>query len=127
KSGSSHWCLKLGLGESVANIADRFEITGRLGHLLRQGTYLELLPTPVHNFRVTTDWIADEIFQKRSLPRLMPKMPRPTARMFQWTGGAVAAVVLASSDLLIWRVTQPEQFNRVWSTAPTLIERLPPK
>lgn len=119
--------MKLGLGESVANIADRFEITGRLGHLLRQGTYLELLPTPVRNFRVTTDWIADEIFQKNNRPRLMSRMPKPTARMFQWAGGAVAAVVLASSGLLIWRVTQPEQFNRVWSTAPTSIERLPSK
>lgn len=120
--------MKLGLGESAANIADRFEITGRLGHLLRQGTYLELLPTPVHNFRITTDWIADEIFQKNRRPRLMPRMPKPTAYMFQWAGGAVAAVVLASSGLLIWRVTQPQQFNRVWSTgSPTLIERLPPK
>jgi len=124
--------MKLGLGESAANIAERFEITGRLGHLIRKGTYLELLPNPVHNFRVTTDWLTDEIFQRYNRPRLMPRSvstDTSRTRVVQWTGGAVAAVVLASSSLLIWRVTQPEQFNRVWQPTglPTLIDRVSPE
>jgi NADH dehydrogenase len=56
--------LKLGIDNSVANIFDRFELTGELGHLIRQGTYLELLPTPVHDFKVTSDWLKDEIFHQ---------------------------------------------------------------
>lgn len=113
--------MKLGLGESAVNLADRFEITGRLGHLIRKGTYLELLPTPVHNFKVTTEWLTDEIFHRY----MRSKSP---STVLQWTSGAVAAVVLASSGLLIWRATQPAQFNRVLQPMglPTLLDRLSP-
>jgi len=56
--------LKLGIDNSVANIFDRFQVAGEIGHLIRQGTYLELLPTPVHDFKVTTQWLEDEIFHQ---------------------------------------------------------------
>jgi len=56
--------LKLGLGESAADLFDRFEIKGHLGHLIRQATYLELLPT--HNFKATTEWLMEEIFHHHS-------------------------------------------------------------
>ncbi|WP_083630819.1 NAD(P)/FAD-dependent oxidoreductase [Scytonema sp. HK-05] len=54
--------LKLGLAESAAEIFDRFEVKGKLGHLIRVATYLELLPTPVHDFKATTEWLTDEVF-----------------------------------------------------------------
>lgn len=54
--------MKLGLGEGAANIFDRFIVTGQVGHLIREGTYLELLPNSVHNFKATTQWLTDEIF-----------------------------------------------------------------
>ena len=57
--------LKLGLGESVANLFDRYQIKGKLGHAIRETTYLTLLPTPVHNFKSTTDWLIDEIFEQK--------------------------------------------------------------
>ncbi|MGL5877380.1 MAG: NAD(P)/FAD-dependent oxidoreductase, partial [Xenococcaceae cyanobacterium] len=53
--------MKLGLGEGVANIFDRIEVKGKMGNLIRQGAYLELLPTPIHNFKATTEWITDKI------------------------------------------------------------------
>lgn len=56
--------LKLGLEESAAEIFDRFEVKGKLGHLIRQATYLELLPTPIHNFKATTEWLTDEVFHR---------------------------------------------------------------
>ena len=56
--------MKLGLEESVAEIFDRFEVKGKPGHLIRQGVYLEMLPTPVRNFKATTEWLTDEIFHK---------------------------------------------------------------
>jgi NADH dehydrogenase len=56
--------LKLGPEESAAEIFDRFEIKDNLGHLIRQAAYLELLPTPVENFKATTEWLADEVFHR---------------------------------------------------------------
>ena len=58
--------LKLGLGESVANLFDRYQIKGKLGHAIRNSTYLTLLPTPVHNFKATTGWLIDEIFEQNT-------------------------------------------------------------
>ncbi|MEM7759621.1 MAG: NAD(P)/FAD-dependent oxidoreductase [Cyanobacteria bacterium P01_A01_bin.40] len=58
--------LKLGLGESVANLFDRYQIKGKLGHTIRETTYLTLLPTPVHNFKATTSWLIDEIFEQNN-------------------------------------------------------------
>lgn len=58
--------LKLGLGESVANLFDRYQIKGKPGHLIRESTYLTLLPSPVHNFKATTSWLIDEIFEQNS-------------------------------------------------------------
>ncbi len=60
--------LKLGLGESAASIFDQFEVQGQIGHLIRQATYLELLPTPAHNFKATTQWLVDEIFDRHYHP-----------------------------------------------------------
>lgn len=57
--------LKLGLNNSAANIFNKVEVTGEAGHLIRQGTYLELLPTPIHNFKATTEWLKDEIFERQ--------------------------------------------------------------
>ncbi len=54
--------LKLGLEDAAANIFDLLEIDGEIGHLIRQGTYLEMLPTPIHNFKATSEWIKEEIF-----------------------------------------------------------------
>ncbi len=54
--------MKLGLGESVANLFDRFEVTGKVGHTIREATYLELLPTPIHNFKTTTEWLIERFF-----------------------------------------------------------------
>nr|MDJ0904199.1 NAD(P)/FAD-dependent oxidoreductase [Xenococcus sp. MO_188.B8] len=58
--------MKLGIDESVANIFDRIEVSGEVGHLIREATYLELLPCPIHDFKVTTTWIIDEIFHRHS-------------------------------------------------------------
>jgi NADH dehydrogenase FAD-containing subunit len=57
--------MKLGLGEGVANIFDRIEVKGKVGNLIRQGAYLELLPTPIHNFKATTEWLTNEIIHLR--------------------------------------------------------------
>ncbi|MDF5723024.1 MAG: NAD(P)/FAD-dependent oxidoreductase [Rhizonema sp. PD37] len=56
--------LKLGLEDAAANIFNTFEVKGELGHLIRQSTYLDLLPTPVHNSKLRTKWLNEEVFQR---------------------------------------------------------------
>lgn len=55
--------MKLGIGTGVANMFNRYEISGPIGQKIRQITYLELLPTVVHNFQATLDWLKDDIFR----------------------------------------------------------------
>ncbi|WOD39907.1 hypothetical protein [Nodosilinea sp. E11] len=75
--------IKLGLAEGAANLFDRITITGRSGHLLRQGTYLSLLPNPVHNFNATLSWLTDEPAQRHTLP---PPVPEPSLRQVYRAG-----------------------------------------
>ncbi|XGV97650.1 MAG: NAD(P)/FAD-dependent oxidoreductase [Leptolyngbya sp. BL-A-14] len=56
--------MKLGNEEAAADIFNRYEITGRLGHAIRHLTYLEMLPAPVHDLKVTTEWLSDEVFHR---------------------------------------------------------------
>jgi NADH dehydrogenase FAD-containing subunit len=81
--------LKLGLENAAANIYDKFEINGKIGHLIRQATYLELLPTPIHNFKITAEWLKEEIFNRNIYPS-------PLGRTAQ--GAAIGA--LATQKLL---------------------------
>ncbi|XGV98576.1 MAG: NAD(P)/FAD-dependent oxidoreductase [Leptolyngbya sp. BL-A-14] len=80
--------LKLGLENSVANLFDTIEITGEAGHLIRQGTYLELLPTPIHNFKATTEWLKDEIIQRYQPDRVKQAMK---------VAGVVGSVLVGSA------------------------------
>ncbi|MEH1835324.1 MAG: NAD(P)/FAD-dependent oxidoreductase [Nostoc sp.] len=54
--------LKLGINDAAANLFNVFEVAGEPAHLIRQGTYLTLLPTPIHDFKATTEWVDEEIF-----------------------------------------------------------------
>ena len=56
--------LKLGLDESVADLFDRYQVKGYLGHLIRQAAYVDLLPTPACNFKGTIEWLSDELFNR---------------------------------------------------------------
>ncbi len=84
--------LKLGLEEAVANLYDRFQITGEFGHLIRQGTYLELLPTPVHNLKITAEWVNEEIFNHYLVSGDGAKT---AVRTLEIVGGAVVGVLVA--------------------------------
>ncbi|MBK1990201.1 NAD(P)/FAD-dependent oxidoreductase [Sphaerospermopsis aphanizomenoides BCCUSP55] len=54
--------LKLGVNNAAANLFNIFEVAGEPAHLIRQGTYLTLLPTPIHDFKATTEWLDEEVF-----------------------------------------------------------------
>lgn len=119
--------VKLGLGEAAANLFDRFIISGRSGHLIRQGTYLELLPTPVHNFKATVDWLIDEIFSRHSQPNL--SQSESSSQWLQRVGDIAAVVIVITSGALFWRAVQPNQFSQVFQSTglPVLFDQLEQK
>jgi NADH dehydrogenase len=118
--------MKLGIGEGVANLFDRVEVKGEIGHLIREATYLELLPTPARNARLTTEWLKDELFQQHQ-PRSLH--PNRYARTPFLAGAAATAAGLLISMPLIWRAAQPQQFQHSfqWTGIPTLFDRLAPQ
>jgi demethylphylloquinone reductase len=115
--------MKLGLNDGVANLFDKLEIKGQPGHLIRTGTYLELLPNLRHNVKVTADWLTDEIFQRHR--------PFHSKRLGQtpWLSGmATIAAGLLIATPLVWRAAQPTQFQQQMNSTgmPTLLDRMVP-
>ncbi|MBD2409751.1 NADH dehydrogenase [Nostoc calcicola FACHB-389] len=115
--------MKLGLNEGVANLFNKVQIKGQPGHLIREATYLQLLPNSAHNRKVTTEWLTDELFQRH----------RPFSHMqlgqTPWLYGvATVAAGLILAAPLIWRAAEPMQFqqNLSWTGVPTLLDRLTP-
>lgn len=62
--------MKLGLGNGVANLFHKVQITGKPGDLIRSATYLEMLPTPLHDFKATTEWLKEETFHRYHRPKM---------------------------------------------------------
>lgn len=129
--------MKLGLGEGVANIFDRIEVKGKPGHLIREATYLELLPTPTRNLKVTAEWITDEIFHRHQPHLAIPEDeleieieadPGEQERGKTWAGVmAIAAGIILALPLTL-RAANPQQFQQSlgWSGLPVLLDRLAP-
>lgn len=65
--------MKLGLNNGVANLFDKVQVTGKPGDLIRNATYLEMLPTPLHDFKATTEWLKEETFHRYHRPKLEPE------------------------------------------------------
>ena len=98
--------MKLGINNGVADLFEKIQVTGKAGDLIRNATYLELLPTPVHNFKATTNWLTDEIFHHHYAPQTETK----TAKQHQtavWVGGFVAAIALITAAIILWRNHEP--------------------
>ncbi|MCP6758329.1 MAG: NAD(P)/FAD-dependent oxidoreductase [Fischerella sp. CENA71] len=115
--------MKLGLNEGVANLFNKVQIKGQPGHLIREGTYLQLLPNFAHNRKVTSEWLTDELFQRHRPVTYMQLGQTP------WLSGiATAAAALILATPLVWRAAQPMQFqqNLMWTGVPTLLDHLIP-
>ncbi len=127
--------MKLGLGEGVANLFDRLEIGGKAGHLIREATYLDLLPTPTRNLKITSEWLTDEIFHRHQPKIVTPDdeieieddLEQPERRGL-WSGVVAIAAGLILSFPLTLRAANPQQFyqNFGWSGLPVLLDRLAP-
>jgi NADH dehydrogenase FAD-containing subunit len=115
--------MKLGIDEGVANIFDRVKLKGELGHLIRQATYLELLPKPVYNFKATAEWFTDELLQRHQPRSIHPKHNGKTPLVAGLTA-TFASVLIAVP--LIWRAAQPQQFQQKMTDTgiPTLLNNM---
>mgnify|MGYP000011045953 FL=1 len=90
--------LKLGLNDAAANLFNIFEVAGEPAHLIRQGTYLTLLPTPIHNFKATTEWLDEEIFHHHINPR---DVGQEVVHVVELVGAGVIGVLVARKLLRI--------------------------
>ncbi|MEH2071150.1 MAG: NAD(P)/FAD-dependent oxidoreductase [Nostoc sp.] len=88
--------LKLGLNDAGANLFNVFEVAGEPAHLIRQATYLTLLPTPIHDFKATTEWLDEEIFHHHLDPQDVSKKVVQAVELL----GAGVVGVLAARKLL---------------------------
>lgn len=115
--------MKLGLNDGVANVFNKVQIKGQPGHLLRQATYLELLPTPTHNARSTTEWLTDELFQRH---RPFTRAQLGHTPLLPGVAAIAASFILATP--LVWRAAQPQQFQQSlsWSGVPALLNHVTP-
>ena len=104
QAGMRGTLLKLGIHNGVANLFDKIQIAGEAGDAIRNATYLEMLPTPLHNFKATAEWLTDDIFERHQLAksnRSGDSLSNSSQRFSKnriglWVGGAVllAAVVI---------------------------------
>lgn len=84
--------LKLGINDAAANLFNVFEVAGEPAHLIRQGTYLTLLPTPIHDFKATTEWVDEEIFHQHLDPQDVGKK---VVQAVEIVGAGVVGVLVA--------------------------------
>ncbi|MEJ6484997.1 NAD(P)/FAD-dependent oxidoreductase [Nostoc punctiforme UO1] len=88
--------LKLGINDAAANLFNVFEVVGETAHLIRQGTYLTLLPAPIHDFKATTEWVDEEVFHQHLDPHDVGKKVVQAAEIV----GVGVVGILAARKLL---------------------------
>ncbi len=108
--------LKLGIRESAVNLFGRFELTGTTGHLIRQATYLELLPTPVHDLRATAEWLRDETFHRFAKPT-DSRSTGAVPLVWKWAGAFLLLLLVAGGSFLLWQRMGPHQQRRTQQSA----------
>ena len=111
--------MKLGIHEGVANLFDRVQVKGEAGDLIRNATYLEMLPTPLHNFKATTQWLADDIFDRHQGPlarqnghKTASSRSSAVPKTLLGVLIGIVAIALAFSLFLILRPAPPTPTNQ---------------
>ena len=109
--------VKTGVGEGLADLYNKMIIDGTTGGLIRTAAYLELLPTPLRNFKATLHWLDDEIFrlyiyetQRRASHRQPALSPRERqARRQVRVLAFVAPLAFLAATVLALRTPPAEQ------------------
>ncbi|MEH2326450.1 MAG: NAD(P)/FAD-dependent oxidoreductase [Nostoc sp.] len=84
--------LKLGINDAAVNLLNVFEVGGEPAHLIRQATYLTLLPTPIHDFKAATEWVDENIFHQHLDPQDVGKK---VVQAVELVGAGVVGVLVA--------------------------------
>ena len=111
--------MKLGLGNGAVNLFDKLQIDGKVGDLIRNATYLELLPTPIHNFKATTRWLEEETINRFHHPHALTNTDIEFAQLNPKTKkeyyGILAIAVMVPIVILsvfFWGFRTPEAERR---------------
>ena len=112
KVGLRGTLMKLGLKYGVANLFNKYQITGEIGDVIRNTVYLEMLPTPIHNFKVTTEYLLDEIFHRYHKPESIREYDLDEKKydwIANWLGGTIMAIILIAGLGFAYVVSQHPQ------------------
>jgi NADH dehydrogenase FAD-containing subunit len=98
--------MKLGIGNGIANLFNKVQIKGKTGDLIRNATYLEMLPSPIHNFKAVTEWLRDDIFEEHTSAKTIASpfdKPKQSSRTVVRLGSIAIAAVLGIGLIAVWR------------------------
>ena len=84
--------LKLGINDAAANLLNIFDVAGKPAHLIRQATYLTLLPTAIHDFKASAEWFDENIFHQHIDPNDVGKK---AVQAVELVGAGVVGALLA--------------------------------
>ena len=108
--------MKLGIRNGVANLFDKVKVNGRAGDMIRNVTYLEMLPTPAHDFVATEEWLSEEIFNRyhkpapagEQKPKSQPKSS-PSKGLVSIAVGFLLGIMAIGGLVTIQRAITPDQ------------------
>ena len=106
--------MKLGIRNGVANLFDKVKVNGGTGDMIRNVTYLEMLPTPAHDFLATQEWLSEEIFHRYHQPtpagEQKPKLKNsPSKGLVSIAVGFILAIFAIGGSIIIQRAITPDQ------------------
>lgn len=104
--------MKLGLGNGIANLFNKIQIKGKPGSLMRDATYLSMIPAPGHELKVINEWLSDEFVGQYHSPWLKSSgiysnssMHATSTRLIDKAlGMAIAAVFLFMGSVFLLKM-----------------------
>jgi NADH dehydrogenase FAD-containing subunit len=104
--------MKLGLRNGIAHVYNKVQIKGKPGSLIRDATYLELLPTPGHNLKVTEEWLTDEFLNQYHSPWMKSPQSKSRASLHATSsklidkllGLLITVLIVALGGFFLWKM-----------------------
>ena len=110
--------IKMGTNQAATNLYNRIQVNGEIGHLMRQAVYMNTLPTPKRDLKLTWRWLKGELAPGRLLRRwsvaiatglvaaVVTRLLLQTGINFEWAPfnvpPSVALLMNWNLDLNIW-------------------------
>lgn len=106
--------MKMGIDNGIAHIFKQVQIKGKPGSLIRDATYLELLPTPGHNLKVTGEWLSDEFLHRYHSPWIksqgnVASSSRSNQLIDKFVGLLITLLIVMLGGFFLWKMLTYEQ------------------